>query len=117
MRHVSIDMIPALLSSNLCSLRGGEDRFALSCIWEMTKDARIVSTRFCKSIIKSDVCLAILGAADEFTNIRFLCVFLSVCVCVCVFFVFFFLFFVFFSLLFAVFFPERLYVFRGTDGY
>ncbi|GLV32990.1 Dis3 [Carabus blaptoides fortunei] len=48
-----IDMVPELLSSNLCSLRGGEDRFAFSCVWEMTKDAYIVSVEFHKSIIKS----------------------------------------------------------------
>jgi len=48
-----IDMVPELLSSNLCSLRGNEERFAFSCIWEMTKQAEIISTRFCKSIIRS----------------------------------------------------------------
>nr|CAH7756255.1 unnamed protein product [Callosobruchus chinensis] len=48
-----IDMVPELLSSNLCSLRGGEERFAFSCIWEMDKNANILSTRFHKSIIKS----------------------------------------------------------------
>jgi len=42
-----------LLSSNLCSLRGNEERFAFSCIWEMTKQAENTSTRFCKSIIRS----------------------------------------------------------------
>ena len=29
-----LDMLPALLSTNLCSLRGGEDRCAVSVIWE-----------------------------------------------------------------------------------
>ena len=48
-----IDMVPELLSSNLCSLRGGVERFAFSCVWEMTKEADIVSTKFHKSIIKS----------------------------------------------------------------
>lgn len=52
-----IDMVPELLSSNLCSLRGGEERYALSCIWEMTPRADIVSTRFVKSIIRSRVAL------------------------------------------------------------
>lgn len=42
-----------MLSSNLCSLRGGEERFAFSCIWEITQDANIVDTKFCKSIIRS----------------------------------------------------------------
>lgn len=48
-----IDMVPELLSSNLCSLRGGVERFAFSCIWEMDKKAHILNTRFHKSIIKS----------------------------------------------------------------
>ncbi|XP_012223376.1 exosome complex exonuclease RRP44 [Linepithema humile] len=48
-----IDMVPELLSSNLCSLRGEEERFAFSCIWEIDPDANIVGTRFCKSIICS----------------------------------------------------------------
>ena len=52
-----IDMVPELLSSNLCSLRGGEERFAFSTIWEMTPDAEIVSTKFMKSIIRSHAAL------------------------------------------------------------
>lgn len=48
-----IDMVPELLSSNLCSLRGGEERFAFSCIWEMDQNANILNTRFHKSIIQS----------------------------------------------------------------
>ncbi|XP_046670667.1 exosome complex exonuclease RRP44 [Homalodisca vitripennis] len=52
-----IDMVPELLSSNLCSLRGNEERFAFSCIWEITQDAHIVDTKFCKSIILSRAAL------------------------------------------------------------
>jgi len=52
-----IDMVPELLSSNLCSLRGGEERFAFSCIWEMTPKAKIVKKSFTKSIIKSRAAL------------------------------------------------------------
>lgn len=48
-----IDMVPELLSSNLCSLRANEDRFAFSCIWELDSEANIVKTSFLKSIIKS----------------------------------------------------------------
>ena len=46
-------MVPELLSSNLCSLRGGVERFAFSCLWEMDENANILSTKFHKSIIKS----------------------------------------------------------------
>lgn len=52
-----IDMVPDLLSSNLCSLRGGEERFAFSCIWELDKNANILNTRFHKSIILSKAAL------------------------------------------------------------
>ncbi|XP_034175685.2 exosome complex exonuclease RRP44-like protein Dis3 [Osmia lignaria lignaria] len=48
-----IQMIPELLSTNLCSLRGNEERLAFSCIWEMDKDANVINTRHCKSIIRS----------------------------------------------------------------
>lgn len=48
-----IDMVPDLLSSNLCSLRCDVFRFAFSVIWEITKDAEIVKTDYCKSIILS----------------------------------------------------------------
>ena len=48
-----IDMVPELLSSNLCSLQCGKDRLAFSCLWEMTPEADIVSTKFTKSIIRS----------------------------------------------------------------
>uniref|UniRef100_A0A182Q2N5 Protein DIS3 homolog n=1 Tax=Anopheles farauti TaxID=69004 RepID=A0A182Q2N5_9DIPT len=48
-----IDMVPELLSSNLCSLRGGEERFAFSCIWELDEQANIKHTKYHKSVIKS----------------------------------------------------------------
>ncbi|XKL62471.1 hypothetical protein PGB90_002304 [Kerria lacca] len=52
-----IDMVPELLSSNLCSLKANEDRFAFSCIWEVTSHAEIVQINFCKSIIRSRAAL------------------------------------------------------------
>jgi len=53
-----IDMLPLLLSSNLCSLRGGVERFAFSCIWEIEPEtANIISTKFTKSIIKSKLAM------------------------------------------------------------
>ncbi|KAM8705694.1 hypothetical protein ACLKA7_010057 [Drosophila subpalustris] len=48
-----IDMVPELLSSNLCSLVGGVERFAFSCVWEMDKEANVLTKRFHKSVIKS----------------------------------------------------------------
>lgn len=52
-----IDMVPELLSSNLCSLRSNVERFAFSCIWELDEDANIVSTKFHKSVIESKASL------------------------------------------------------------
>ncbi|MGH0159666.1 UNVERIFIED_CONTAM: hypothetical protein FKN15_037839 [Acipenser sinensis] len=48
-----IDMVPELLSSNLCSLRSNVERLAFSCIWEINHDAEIINTRFTKSVINS----------------------------------------------------------------
>ncbi|KPJ18970.1 Exosome complex exonuclease RRP44 [Papilio machaon] len=42
-----------LLSSNLCSLRGGEERLAFSCVWQIDENANVLSTKFHKSVIKS----------------------------------------------------------------
>lgn len=52
-----IDMVPELLSSDLCSLRGGEERLAFSAVWEMTPEGEVLSTVFHKSIIKSRAAL------------------------------------------------------------
>ncbi|XP_054885769.1 exosome complex exonuclease RRP44 [Poeciliopsis prolifica] len=52
-----IDMVPELLSSNLCSLRSNVERFAFSCIWEMNHKAEILKTRFTKSVIHSKASL------------------------------------------------------------
>ncbi|KAI0944731.1 hypothetical protein AcW1_002369 [Taiwanofungus camphoratus] len=48
-----IDMLPALLGTNLCSLRPHVERLAFSVIWELTADAEIVNARFTKSVIAS----------------------------------------------------------------
>uniref|UniRef100_A0A8C5LTN5 Exosome complex exonuclease RRP44 n=1 Tax=Leptobrachium leishanense TaxID=445787 RepID=A0A8C5LTN5_9ANUR len=52
-----IDMVPELLSSNLCSLRSEVDRLAFSCIWEINQDAQIINTKFTKSVINSKASL------------------------------------------------------------
>ncbi|KAG7279912.1 hypothetical protein CRUP_021545 [Coryphaenoides rupestris] len=52
-----IDMVPELLSSNLCSLRSNVERLAFSCIWEMDDKADIVKTSFTKSVINSKASL------------------------------------------------------------
>ncbi|XP_077153363.1 exosome complex exonuclease RRP44 [Ranitomeya variabilis] len=52
-----IDMVPELLSSNLCSLRSDVDRLAFSCIWELNHNAEIINTKFTKSVINSKASL------------------------------------------------------------
>lgn len=52
-----IDMVPELLSSNLCSLRGNVERFAFSCVWELDEKANILKTKFHKSVIESKAAL------------------------------------------------------------
>lgn len=48
-----IDMLPPNLSTDICSLVAGRDRAAFSVVWEMSKDAKILRTHFCKSLIRS----------------------------------------------------------------
>lgn len=52
-----IDMLPDLLSGNLCSLRGGEERYAFSVIWVLNKEAEVQGVKFHKSLIKSRAAL------------------------------------------------------------
>ena len=48
-----LDMLPSLLSTDLCSLKGNVDRFAFSVLWEVTPDAQIVNVEFQKTLIHS----------------------------------------------------------------
>ena len=48
-----LDMLPALLTTDLCSLRANVDRYAFSVIWEVTPDAEIVNVDFKKTVIHS----------------------------------------------------------------
>lgn len=59
-----IDMIPSLLSTDLCSLVGNVDRLAFSVFWEMTPDAEIVDTRFTRTVIRSRAALSYGQAQD-----------------------------------------------------
>lgn len=53
-----IDMIPTVLSSNLCSLKGGVERLTFSVIWIMDNNtAEIKDTVFKRSVIKSKAAL------------------------------------------------------------
>ena len=50
------DMLPALLSENVCSLLGGRERLAVSCVWTLDADCRPVGAGawFGRTVIRSD---------------------------------------------------------------
>ncbi len=47
-----VPMLPHLLSSDLCSLREGEDRFALSLLVRLSADGTVRSHRYAKSLVR-----------------------------------------------------------------
>ncbi len=57
-----VDMLPARLSSDLCSLVSGRDRHAFSVVWQLDADCRITETRFCRSLIRSRASLTYAAA-------------------------------------------------------
>jgi len=60
-----IDMLPRLLTTEVCSLRDdGQDRLTFSVVFEMTPDAEIVSEQFHKAVIRSRGALSY-GEAQE----------------------------------------------------
>uniref|UniRef100_A0A1I8ATB4 Protein DIS3 homolog n=1 Tax=Steinernema glaseri TaxID=37863 RepID=A0A1I8ATB4_9BILA len=59
-----IDMLPELLSGNLCSLREHVERYAFSVIWKLSSTGDILSTKFHKSLIKSSGALTYQRAQD-----------------------------------------------------
>ena len=48
-----LDMLPSLLTTELCSLRSHEDHLAFSVLWEMDINGNILDVDFCKSAIHS----------------------------------------------------------------
>jgi exosome complex exonuclease DIS3/RRP44 len=48
-----LDMLPGLLTTDLCSLKGNVDRYAFSVLWEVTPEAEIINVDFKKSLIHS----------------------------------------------------------------
>jgi exosome complex exonuclease DIS3/RRP44 len=48
-----IDMIPARLSTNICSLHEKVERLAFSSVWRLNAKGEILETRFFKSVIRS----------------------------------------------------------------
>lgn len=59
------DMLPGLLTENLCSLRDDGPWLAFSVIWEIdSKTYKVVKTEYCKSVIKSKASLTYRKAQD-----------------------------------------------------
>jgi exosome complex exonuclease DIS3/RRP44 len=56
------DMLPGLLTADLCSLREKVDRLCFSVLWEMTSSGEIVTTSFHKAIINSRAALTYAAA-------------------------------------------------------
>ncbi|MEA4910675.1 Ribonuclease R [bioreactor metagenome] len=50
----TIPMLPEVLSNDLCSLVEGEERLVMSAVFEMNKNAQVLSEWFGRGIIKSD---------------------------------------------------------------
>jgi exosome complex exonuclease DIS3/RRP44 len=57
-------MLPPRLSTDLCSLVGGQDRLAFSVFWEMDREARVLRTWFAKVLMCSVAALSY-GQAQE----------------------------------------------------
>lgn len=53
-----VDMLPPFISESLCSLVENRDRAAFSCIWRFDRDFNVVSTEFCRSLIRSRAALS-----------------------------------------------------------
>ncbi|KAL3995653.1 RNB domain family protein [Acanthocheilonema viteae] len=64
-----IDMLPELLSSDLCSLRKNVDRLAFSVIWVLTSDADIIDIKFYKSLIRSSAALTYEEAQNKIDDL------------------------------------------------
>lgn len=52
-----INMLPQLLTENLCSIVGGEDRYAFSILWEFDEHFNVVRDWYGKTVIKSRAAL------------------------------------------------------------
>lgn len=49
-----VPMLPEHLCNGICSLRPDEEKLAFSCIFEMDNDARVLKSRICRTVIRSN---------------------------------------------------------------
>lgn len=57
-------MLPEELCNGLCSLRPNEDKLCMSVIFTLTRDARVIKNKVCRTIIRSDYRLSYKQAQD-----------------------------------------------------
>ncbi|KIY49261.1 RNB-domain-containing protein [Fistulina hepatica ATCC 64428] len=60
----SVPMLPPQLSEQLCSLVPGQDRLAMSAIFTLTKDAKVVGKWFGKTVVRSAAKLSYVDAQN-----------------------------------------------------
>lgn len=63
-----LDMLPAVLSEDLCSLRGSTDRLCVSVIWTIDSSGSIESTWFGRTVIHNSYALSYEEAQDIFDS-------------------------------------------------
>lgn len=49
-----VPMLPEHLSNGICSLRPDEDKLTFSCIFEMDADAKVIHSRICRTVTRSN---------------------------------------------------------------
>lgn len=65
-----IEMLPSLLSGNLCSLKGGEERLAFSTLIRMDTNGNVKGVEFGRSVIKSSAALTYEAAQNRIDDAR-----------------------------------------------
>ena len=49
-----VPMLPEHLSNGICSLRPDEDKLTFSCVFEMDKNAKVLNSRICRTVTRSN---------------------------------------------------------------
>lgn len=69
MVHKRTDMLPKVLTENLCSLVGNRERLAFSCLWEFDKNTlEILNVKYTKTVIKSKAAMTYKQANDRLND-------------------------------------------------
>jgi exosome complex exonuclease DIS3/RRP44 len=69
MVHKRTDMLPKVLTENLCSLVGNRERLAFSVLWEVEKNSlEIIDVKFTKSVIKSKAAMTYQQANERLND-------------------------------------------------